>query len=190
MAQLCSQLTVPFNRANFHISDHPYVVYESAPSQHSAELYLGHQDVPGSNSSKLRDLSDATSAPSQVPFANGQDTGNFCDFGHVKFRFFFFFVPNLPFSFRLNCRIFRFFCFVSPFCSVFSRIEFGHITWAEQIRGQNQRINRLPKTDPKTSCALRTLGNCKWGPIGGQSVLSFSLFLGGGDVLQSAPSTV
>ena len=127
MAQLCSQLIFPFNQANFHLSDHRHVVYGNAPSQHPAGLDLGYtRDVPGS--SPGTSLTYPGALPNTV--ANGQNTGNFCDFGNAKFRFFFFSVfvrSALFFSFRLNFHLFRFFCCLFRF---FSRAGFSHITWA------------------------------------------------------------
>ena len=46
MAQFCSQLIVPFKKANFHISDHPHMVYGNALSQHPAGLELVYTSVP------------------------------------------------------------------------------------------------------------------------------------------------
>ena len=109
------------------------MVYGNALSQHPAGLDLVYtRDVPGSSSSTS--LTYLGTLPSTV--ANGQNTGNLCDFGNVTFLFSVFSFRIFRFSFHLNFRIFRFlfrifrFLFFFRFCSVISRIEFGHITWA------------------------------------------------------------
>ena len=112
MAQLCSQLIVPFNKANFHISDHPHVVYGNALSQHPAGLDLVYtRDVPGSSSGTS--LTYLGTLPGTV--ANGQNTGNLCDFGNVTFRFFRFFVPYFPFFVPPKFPYFPFFVPYFPF---------------------------------------------------------------------------
>ena len=139
MAQLCSQLIVLLNKANFHISDHPHVVYGNALSQHPAGFDLVYtRDVPGSSSSTS--LKYLGTLPGTL--ANSHNTGILCDFGNVTFRFFCFSFRIFRFLFRLNFSIFRFLCRVfrflfrffpflfRHFVPSFSRVEFGHITWA------------------------------------------------------------